>query len=113
MQDKQYAAFQAKLTPEVPMESFIGIRVPVLHNFAKVYKGGRMQGISSAASSRILRREHASWSPHFRGKGLRGMHSSYREIPAIRGQLGCLRHHVSEGVCQTQEGAINENQDLE
>ena len=30
MQDKQYAAFQAKLTPGVPMESFIGIRVPVL-----------------------------------------------------------------------------------
>ena len=27
MQDKQYAAFQAKLTPGVPMESFIGIRV--------------------------------------------------------------------------------------
>ena len=25
MQDKQYAAFQAKLTPGVPMESFIGI----------------------------------------------------------------------------------------
>ena len=26
MQDKQYAAFQAKLTPGVPVESFIGIR---------------------------------------------------------------------------------------
>ena len=25
MQDKQYAAFQAKLTPGVPVESFIGI----------------------------------------------------------------------------------------
>ena len=24
MQDKQYAAFQAKLTPGVPLESFIG-----------------------------------------------------------------------------------------
>ena len=35
MQDKQYAAFQAKLTPGVPMESFIGIRVPILRNFAK------------------------------------------------------------------------------
>ena len=32
------------------------------------------------------------------------MHSSYREIPAIRGQLGGLRHHVSEGIFQTQEG---------
>ena len=37
MQDKQYAAFQAKLTPGVPMESFIGIRVPVLHKFAKEF----------------------------------------------------------------------------
>ena len=26
MQDKQYAAFQAKLTPGVPPESFIGVR---------------------------------------------------------------------------------------
>ena len=35
MQDKQYAAFQAKLTPGVPVESFIGIRVPMLRKFAK------------------------------------------------------------------------------
>ena len=37
MQDKQYAAFQAKLTPGVPMESFIGIRVSVLRKFAKEF----------------------------------------------------------------------------
>ena len=37
IQDKQYAAFQAKLTPGVPMESFIGIRVPVLRKFAKEF----------------------------------------------------------------------------
>ena len=37
MQDKQYAAFQAKLTPGVPVESFIGIRVPVLRKFAKEF----------------------------------------------------------------------------
>ena len=37
MQDKQYAAFQAKLTPGVPVKSFIGIRVPVLRKFAKVF----------------------------------------------------------------------------
>ena len=37
MQDKLYAAFQAKLTPGVPLESFIGIRVPVLRKFAKEF----------------------------------------------------------------------------
>ncbi len=37
MQDKQYAAFQTKLTPGVPIESFIGIRVPVLRKFAKEF----------------------------------------------------------------------------
>ena len=37
LQDKQYAAFQAKLTPGVPMDSFIGIRVPLLRKFAKEY----------------------------------------------------------------------------
>ena len=41
------------------------------------------------------------------------MHSSYRQFPAFRGQLGGLRHHVSEGVCQTQEGSIGKDQDLE
>jgi len=37
MQDKQYAAFQAKLTPGVPVGSFIGIRVPILRKFAKEF----------------------------------------------------------------------------
>ena len=37
MQDKQYAAFQAKLTPGVLIKSFIGIRVPVLRKFAKEF----------------------------------------------------------------------------
>ena len=41
------------------------------------------------------------------------MHSSYRQFPAFRGQLGSVRHHVSEGICQTQEGTIGEDQDLE
>ena len=52
MQDKQYAAFQAKLTPGVPVESFIGIRVPVLRKFAKrIYKGERMRGIPASIRS--------------------------------------------------------------
>ena len=37
MRDEQYAAFQSKLTPGVPPESFIGIRVPVLRKFAKEF----------------------------------------------------------------------------
>ena len=37
MQDMQYAAFQAKLTPGVPVENFIGIRVPVFRKFAKEF----------------------------------------------------------------------------
>lgn len=37
LQDKQYAAFQAKLTPTVPADCFIGIRVPVLRKFAKQF----------------------------------------------------------------------------
>ena len=37
LQDKEYAAFQAKLTPGIPEESFIGVRVPALRAFAKEY----------------------------------------------------------------------------
>lgn len=37
MRDEQYAAFQAKLTPGIPTDTFIGIRVPQLRAFAKAY----------------------------------------------------------------------------
>ena len=46
MQDKQYAAFQAKLTPGVPVESFIGYRM-LYHGMVarnrKCYAYGRMR----------------------------------------------------------------------
>ncbi len=35
LQDKEYAAFQAKLTPGIPQESFIGVRVPLARKLAK------------------------------------------------------------------------------
>ena len=35
LRDAQYAAFQSKLTPSVAPELFIGVRVPVLRQFAK------------------------------------------------------------------------------
>lgn len=39
LQDTKYAAFQAKLTPTVPIEKFIGVRVPACRKLAKkVYK---------------------------------------------------------------------------
>lgn len=37
MQDTAYAAFQARLTPGIPADSFIGVRVPLLRSFAKTY----------------------------------------------------------------------------
>ena len=35
LQDKEYAKFQAKLTPTVPAELFIGVRVPEVRKLAK------------------------------------------------------------------------------
>ena len=35
MQDKNYALFQAKLTPNIPPEKFIGVRVPECRRLAK------------------------------------------------------------------------------
>ena len=35
LQDREYAAFQAKLTPGIPSESFIGVRVPDARALAK------------------------------------------------------------------------------
>lgn len=37
LRDKEYALFQAKLTPGIPKETFIGVRVPLLRKFAKEY----------------------------------------------------------------------------
>ena len=35
LQDKQYAEFQAKLTPTIPIDRFIGVRVPDVRKLAK------------------------------------------------------------------------------
>lgn len=35
LSDKEYAAFSAKLTPTIPPESFIGVRVPLVRRLAK------------------------------------------------------------------------------
>ena len=44
MRDKKYAAFQAKLTPNLTLEDFIGVRTPDLKKFAKqLYKEGDYQ----------------------------------------------------------------------
>ena len=37
LRDSEYAAFQAKLTPTIEPEKFIGVRLPVLRKFAKEY----------------------------------------------------------------------------
>lgn len=37
LKDEEYAKFQAKLTPTVEANLFIGVRVPVLRSFAKEY----------------------------------------------------------------------------
>ncbi|MBQ0142357.1 MAG: DNA alkylation repair protein [Prevotellaceae bacterium] len=37
LRDAEYAMFQAKLTPGIPEENFIGVRVPILRKFAKDY----------------------------------------------------------------------------
>ena len=44
LQDNEYAAFQSKLTPGIPLESFIGVRVPQCHELAKkLYKSEDLQ----------------------------------------------------------------------
>ena len=56
MQDKQYAAFQAKLTPGVPVEEFHRHSCSCASQVRKrIYKGERMRGIPSSASSSVLR----------------------------------------------------------
>ncbi|MDO5447665.1 MAG: DNA alkylation repair protein [Prevotellaceae bacterium] len=37
LRDAKYAVFQAKLTPGIPLDCFIGVRVPVLRKFAKEF----------------------------------------------------------------------------
>ena len=45
MQDEKYADFQSKLTPTIPREKFIGVRVPKLRKLAKEYikEAGRQE----------------------------------------------------------------------
>ena len=48
LRDEKYAAFQAKLTPGIPEEKFIGVRVPELRKLAKelIREGGNEQFLS-------------------------------------------------------------------
>lgn len=39
LQDKEYAVFQQKLTPTLPLEKFIGVRVPEVRKLAKKLTG--------------------------------------------------------------------------
>ena len=39
LRDENYAAFQSRLTPGVPPETFIGVRLPLLRKLAKEYAG--------------------------------------------------------------------------
>ena len=43
LQDIKYRDFHSKLMPETAKEKIIGIRTPVLRNFAKVFAGTRNQ----------------------------------------------------------------------
>lgn len=44
LQDEEYADFQAKLTPTIPREQFIGVRVPVVRKLAKeLWKEGNIE----------------------------------------------------------------------
>ena len=54
MRDAKYAAFQAKLTPGIDPERFIGVRTPQLRAFAKELVKGRSQGIDEASSGKFL-----------------------------------------------------------
>lgn len=48
MQDEAYRDFQAKLTPELPRERFIGVRTPQLRGLAKeLVKSGEYEGFIS------------------------------------------------------------------
>lgn len=47
LQDTEYADFQSKLTPGIPRERFIGIRMPVLRKFARSF--ARKEGDAAAS----------------------------------------------------------------
>ena len=51
LQDIKYRDFHSKLMPETAKEKIIGIRTPVLRNFAKVFG---IRGLFAAASSPVL-----------------------------------------------------------
>lgn len=48
LRDEGYAAFQSKLTPGIPAEAFIGVRVPEIRKLAKqLYKQGEWEAFAA------------------------------------------------------------------
>ena len=54
MRDEKYADFQAKLTPGIDRDRFIGVRTPQLRAFAKDLVRGRAEDVSPETAERFL-----------------------------------------------------------
>ena len=57
LQDISYADFQAKLTPNIPRDLFIGVRVPELRKLAKKVAGDLFRMYSMYADKRGYKTE--------------------------------------------------------
>lgn len=61
--DVEYAVFQQKLIPELPLERFIGVRTPVLRKLAKEFS--KDQGLSQAFYKEVPHRYYEENQLHF------------------------------------------------
>ena len=67
LKDEKYAEFQAKLTPSVERESFIGVRNPDVRAYAKEIKNTHLA--QEFLASQILRGKYAPHNASKRRKG--------------------------------------------
>ena len=84
LQDIKYRDFHSKLMPETAKEKIIGIRTPVLRNFAKVFAG------TPELEDFLQQLPHQFYEADHWDKGLSEMYGRSTAIPALYRQLGHL-----------------------
>lgn len=71
LKDEDFARFQSALIPNIPKETVVGVRMPMIRKLAKEIAGeAETQAFPDRTAACVLRRKHAAQRAAFADEGL-------------------------------------------
>ena len=100
LKDEDFARFQSALIPNIPKETVVGVRMPMIRKLAKEIAG------EAETQAFLTELPHAYYDENVLHSVLLSRMKDYGAcmeggVSAIRGQLGGVRLSVAEGFCKT------------